>query len=173
MYRRLKRSLIIWTTSSFVVIICIVKKEIREYKCVPEDSWPYLNENGRNCEEKGSNPNKGQNHFGLSDCATRFSLHAINDGVAPTKKGKKINWIFLLENFLLKIEEKYDCMHFCKSQTESNFSMLMMYSLPVRYLFLLGSQNVDFLAVWAEITSQSKSKQITFRRGDFMYHRFP
>jgi hypothetical protein len=29
-----------------------------------------------------------------------------------------------------------------------------------------------FWAVWAEITNQPKSKQITFHRGDFMYHRF-
>jgi hypothetical protein len=29
-----------------------------------------------------------------------------------------------------------------------------------------------FLATWAEITNQPKSKQITFHRGDFMYHIF-
>jgi hypothetical protein len=29
-----------------------------------------------------------------------------------------------------------------------------------------------FLAAWAEITNQPKSKQITFHRGDFMYHGF-
>jgi hypothetical protein len=34
--------------------------------------------------------------------------------------------------------------------------------LLVKYSFKLGRQNVDFLADWAEITNQSKSKQITF-----------
>ncbi len=29
-----------------------------------------------------------------------------------------------------------------------------------------------YWAAWAEITNQPKSKQITFHRGDFMYHRF-
>ncbi len=29
-----------------------------------------------------------------------------------------------------------------------------------------------FLAAWAEITNKPKSKQITFHRGDYMYHRF-
>jgi hypothetical protein len=32
---------------------------------------------------------------------------------------------------------------------------------------MLGSQNVDFLATWAEITGQPKSKQIIFNRGGF------
>jgi hypothetical protein len=30
----------------------------------------------------------------------------------------------------------------------------------------LGSQNVDFLATWAEIINKPISKQITFNRGD-------
>jgi hypothetical protein len=47
-----------------------------------------------------------------------------------------------------------------------------MYSLLIRYSFILGSQSVDFLATWAEITIQPRSKQVTFYRGDFMYHRF-
>jgi hypothetical protein len=39
-------------------------------------------------------------------------------------------------------------------------------------MFILCSQNVSFLTTWAEITNLPKSKQITFHRGDFMYHRF-
>ncbi len=34
-----------------------------------------------------------------------------------------------------------------------------MYSVLVRYPLILGSQNVDFLAAWAEITNHPKSKQ--------------
>jgi hypothetical protein len=44
------------------------------------------------------------------------------------------------------------------------------YSLLVRYLFILGSQNVYFSGCLAKITTQPKSKQITFNIGDFMYH---
>jgi hypothetical protein len=46
-----------------------------------------------------------------------------------------------------------------------------MYSSLVRYSFILDSQNVDFLATFAEITNLPKSKQTTFHRGDFMGHR--
>jgi hypothetical protein len=44
------------------------------------------------------------------------------------------------------------------------------YYLLVRYLFILGSQNVDFLVTWAEITNWPKSKQIPYHRVGFMYH---
>jgi hypothetical protein len=40
-------------------------------------------------------------------------------------------------------------------------------------LFILGSQNVDFLATCAEITNLPKCKQIIYHRRAFMYHRFP
>ncbi len=42
----------------------------------------------------------------------------------------------------------------------------------IRYSFILGSQNDDFWAAWAETTNQPTSKQITFHRRDFMHHVF-
>ncbi len=54
----------------------------------------------------------------------------------------------------------------------TEFDCMQKHSLLVRYLFILVSQNVDFLATVAEMTNQFKSKQIIFQRGDFMYHRF-
>ncbi len=54
----------------------------------------------------------------------------------------------------------------------SETSGLTKYFLLVRYSFILGSQNVDFLATWAEIANYHKSKQDFFHRGDLMYHRF-
>jgi hypothetical protein len=46
------------------------------------------------------------------------------------------------------------------------------YSLLLRDLFILGSQNIVFLAAWAEIKKQTKRKQSTVHRGDIMSHRF-
>jgi hypothetical protein len=43
------------------------------------------------------------------------------------------------------------------------------YSLLIRYSFILGSNNVDFLAARVEITNQPKSKRDGW---DFMYHKF-
>ncbi len=47
-----------------------------------------------------------------------------------------------------------------------------MYSLLIRDQIILGSQNVYFLATWAEITNLHKSKKITFQMEDSRYHRF-
>jgi hypothetical protein len=46
------------------------------------------------------------------------------------------------------------------------------YSLLIKCSFTLVNQNIDFLAARAEITNQPKSKEITFHRGGFIYHRF-
>ena len=43
---------------------------------------PYLYENGRNGENKGSDPDKGQYKLGLLDCANGLGLHWVDDGVA-------------------------------------------------------------------------------------------
>ncbi len=48
-----------------------------------------------------------------------------------------------------------------KHHVHISINVSQTYRLLVRYLFLLGSQNVDFLAAWAEITNPPKSKQIT------------
>ncbi len=53
------------------------------------------------------------------------------------------------------------------------FFLTLKNSLLVRYLHILGSQNVDFLVTWAEITNMPEGKQITFHREDFMYHKLP
>ncbi len=48
---------------------------------------------------------------------------------------------------------------------------IQKYSLLTRYSFIWGNQNVDLLATLAEITNHLRSKQNSFHRGDFMYHR--
>jgi hypothetical protein len=66
-----------------------------------------------------------------------------------------------------------DCNHSIQS-TSPRRNLLKFYGTPclLDISFNWAVTMLILLATWVEITNQPKSKQITFHKGDFMYHRF-